>query len=77
MAAYTQPAPVERKVKASTLGTYLAGVAALAVVNVFVGDASLISGLPDAVEVLVAPVIPALAALIAGYNAKHTPRPAE
>ncbi len=67
-------APVETKVKASTVGTYLAGVAALAVVNALVADASLISGLPDVVEVLVAPVFPALAALVAGYVARHTPR---
>ena len=69
------PAPkVESKVKSAAAWSYLAALGGLAVVN-GVTDTTLITDLPDAVEVFVAPLVPALAAGIAGFLAKHTPRP--
>jgi hypothetical protein len=68
-------APVERKVKASTAGCYLLGVAGLAVIEALSGDVSLLSWLPDLAEVLVVPLLPAAAAFFAGYRVQHTPRP--
>ena len=72
----TQPtsAPVEKKVTAATIGSYLGFAALLAVLN-GVADANLVTALPDVVEVLVAPMIPAAITLVAGYVARHTPRP--
>lgn len=69
------PAPaVETKVKAASVATYLGLAALLAVLN-GIADTNLVSGLPDVIEVLVAPVIPAAIALVAGYVTRHTPRP--
>ncbi|WP_433355659.1 hypothetical protein ACQP25_17340 [Microtetraspora malaysiensis] len=67
--------PVETKVKAMTLASYLAGVAGMAVLQA-VGDApSMISFLPDWVEAIVLPLVPTGLAALAGYKARHTPRP--
>lgn len=66
-------APVETKVKAASVATYLGLVALLAVLNA-VSDANLIAGLPDVVEVFVAPLVPTAIAFVAGYVAKHSPR---
>ncbi|WP_327029697.1 hypothetical protein OG989_04025 [Micromonospora sp. NBC_01740] len=66
-------APVETKVKAASIATYLGSLALLAILN-GVADANLISGLPDVVEVFVAPLVPTAIAFVAGYVAKHTPR---
>jgi hypothetical protein len=69
------PAPaVESKVKVASIATYLGLLALLAILN-GVSDTNLVTGLPDVVEVLVAPMIPAAIGLVAGYVAKHTPRP--
>ena len=69
------PAPaVEKKVAWAAVWSYLAGLAGLAILN-GVADTNLISGLPDTVEVLVAPILPAAIGLVAGYVARHTPRP--
>lgn len=67
---------VETKVKAATLATYLVSVAGLAIVNTVAGDASLLGPLPDLLEALIVPLLPAAAAFLAGYQARHTPRPA-
>jgi len=70
-----QPKVVERKVKAATLAVYLVCVAGLSVVNLVQGDTTLITPLlPDWIEPFVLPLLPALGSLIAGYQAKHTPR---
>lgn len=66
---------VERKVKFGAAAAYLAGVAGVAVLQTVAGDTQLIAGLPDAVEVIVVPLLPAFASLAAGYQARHTPRP--
>ena len=67
--------PVETKVKAMTLASYLAGVALLAVLQVISDNPSLISFLPDWAEALTLPLLPTAIAAVAGYKAKHTPRP--
>ncbi|KPC65044.1 hypothetical protein, partial [Streptomyces chattanoogensis] len=65
----TTPAPtVESKVKAASIASYLGLLALLAILN-GVSDTNLVAGLPDVVEVLVAPIIPAAVALVAGYVA--------
>lgn len=68
------PAPIEAKVKAATAATYLASAAALVVVNLVTSDASLLGPLPDALEPFVVSLLPAAAAFLAGYKARHTPR---
>lgn len=70
---------VEPKVKWATLGAYLSGVVALALVNAFTGDdnALLIEVIPDMVEPFILPVVPAAVAAISGFFAKHQWRQAE
>lgn len=73
----TTPAPapkVETKVKAAVAWSYLAALAGLAVVN-GVTDTTLITDLPDTIELFVAPLVPAAAAGLAGFIAKHSRRP--
>jgi hypothetical protein len=66
--------PVELKVKVAAWATYLGGVGLLAILNAF-SDANLIAGLPDAIEVFVAPMLPTAITTAAAWLAKHTPRP--
>jgi hypothetical protein len=67
-------APIESKVKASSVVVYLVSLAGLAILNAISGDPSLISGMPDALEPFVVSLLPAAAAAIAGWAAPHTPR---
>lgn len=67
-------APIEKKVKASTALSYLASLAALAILGGVSNDPSIISGMPDALEPFVLSLIPAAASWIAGWAAPHTPR---
>lgn len=67
--------PVEKKVAWASVGTYLGLVVLLAVVNAVNADATLISGLPDWLETLLLPLVPAMVSFLGGYTAKHTPRP--
>lgn len=64
---------MEPKVLAATLGTYLAGVVSLALVNAFTGNDNqlLIDLLPDTIEPFLLPVVPAVVASIAGWAARH------
>jgi hypothetical protein len=64
---------VEWKVKAATLATYVSGVVGLAIVNAATDDNNklLTDALPDWLEPFVLPVVPAVAAFIAGYSARH------
>ena len=66
--------PVERKVKAATVAAYIVSAAALAVVNLVRSDATVIAMMPAALEPFVVAILPALAAFLAGYQARHTPR---
>ncbi|MET7321531.1 holin [Streptomyces sp. NPDC005549] len=67
-------APIEKKVKASSVLAYLASLAGLAVLGGVSDDPSLISGMPDALEPFVLALIPAAGSWIAGWSAPHTPR---
>ncbi|GIH22989.1 hypothetical protein Aph01nite_12990 [Acrocarpospora phusangensis] len=71
---YSRP-PVEAKVKAMTFVQYILGVAGLAVLQVVDADHSLIEFLPDWLEAVGIPLIPTAMAAVAGYKARHTPRP--
>lgn len=67
--------PIEKKVTAGAVVAYLVSLAGLAIVNAVTGDASLLGPLPDWLETILVPIVPALGSLLAGYNAHHTPRP--
>jgi hypothetical protein len=67
-------APMETKVKVSTTATYLGLTGLLAVLHA-ASDINIVAGLPDVAEVFIAPTIPAAITLVAGWLAKHTPRP--
>lgn len=70
-----RPAPLERKVTFAGVGAFL-GFAALGyVVELVAAQPVLVTPLPDALEPLVLALVPALGAMIAGYRARHTPRP--
>jgi hypothetical protein len=71
---YFKP-PVEAKVKTMGLVSYLAGVAGMAVLQVVANDPSMIAFLPDWVEAITLPLVPTALAAVAGWKARHTPRP--
>ncbi|MER6103630.1 holin [Streptomyces sp. NPDC001832] len=66
-------APVEAKVKASTAGAFLAGLA-VAVLNAVTADSSLLGPLPSWAQAPLLAVVPAVLTWLAGYQARHTPR---
>ncbi|MGV9779817.1 hypothetical protein [Streptosporangium sp. NPDC003464] len=71
----TTSKPVEAKVKAMTVGIYLACSALLLILELIKGDLSLIDFLPGWVQALIAPLLPTAIAAIVGYQARHTSRP--
>lgn len=66
-------APIEAKVKASTLTATVVGVL-VTVLNTAVGNSQLMGSLPTWLQSLLTLVIPPLATFLAGYAAPHTPR---
>lgn len=68
--------PVAPKVKWAAAGTYLGGVVMTALFAGF-QDGNFISFLPDGLSPFVLPIIPSIAAWIAGYRAKHQYRAGE
>lgn len=68
-------APVESKVKWSTVGAFVGFSALMYVIELIAGDPVLVTPLPDVLEPLALGVAPALVAFLAGLRAKHTPRP--
>ena len=64
---------VEPKVAVGTVVTYIVSLLALALVNGLTANQNelLFAALPDAVETIVLPLIPALSTLVAGYYARH------
>ncbi|MGW2267058.1 holin [Streptomyces koyangensis] len=68
-------APIETKVKVSSVATYLLSLAALAILGAVTDNPGLVAGLPDALEPFVLALVPAAASAIAGWAAPHTPRP--
>ena len=73
-AHYGGPAPIEKKVKASTVSAG-AIVALLTTVLSVVENDQLVEGLPDWVPVLLATLISAGTTFAAGRSAPHTARP--
>lgn len=67
--------PVEAKVKWATLGSYLGSVAVLSVLQAVNSDLSLIAFWPDWLETITVPLLPAAITAVAGFRARHTPRP--
>jgi hypothetical protein len=63
-------APIEPKVKAATIGSYLLGVLGVALLGGFT-DGNLIALLPDWASAILTPLLPTLGAAIAGYAARH------
>lgn len=61
-----------RKVTWSSAGSYLGGVALLAVLQAVQQDADLVAALPDPIEVFTVPLLPSLIAFVAGYLARHS-----
>ncbi|MEU2316012.1 holin [Streptomyces albidoflavus] len=68
-------APIETKVKASSVATYLLSLAALAILGAVTDNPGLVAGLPDVLEPFVLALVPAAASAVAGWAAPHTPRP--
>lgn len=71
----TTPAPIEKKVTAATIATYFGSVVMLAILGAVSSNPLLISGLPDWIEAILIPVIPALVTFFTAYRTAHTPRP--
>ncbi|WP_333771552.1 holin [Streptomyces sp. IBSBF 2435] len=65
---------IEAKVAASTGAAAAFGIGA-AVLNDVAADHTLLGGTPAWAQALVLVVAPPLATFLAGYSAKHTPRP--
>ena len=61
----------ETKVKLASLATYIASTAGLALLGIYATDYS--DSLPDWLEAVLYPLVPALAALLTGYQAKNKP----
>jgi hypothetical protein len=68
--------PIEKKVTAATVGTFLSTVV-VAVLNASVGNDALLGSLPAWLQPFVIVVGPSLVTFVSGYSAKHTPRSAE
>ncbi|MFI1826748.1 holin [Streptomyces sp. NPDC020412] len=66
--------PVERKVKAASAASFAAGIA-VAVLNAIVADNSLLGPLPAWLQAPLLALIPTVLTWLAGYQARHTPRP--
>jgi hypothetical protein len=67
------PGQPTRKVTAASVGTWLGGVALLAILQAVGAHPLVLPGLPDWVDVLVAPLVPAAVAFVSGYVTKHAP----
>lgn len=64
---------IEPKVTAATVGSYVAGFLALFITNLATGsDNELISAtIPDWLEAVLYPLLPAVVAFLSSYNARH------
>lgn len=63
---------VERKTLFSALAAYVIPLLALGAAN-WLGDANLFDSMPDWLETILAPLIPALSAFLVGYGTSHRP----
>ncbi|MER7814091.1 holin [Streptomyces sp. NPDC096153] len=66
--------PIEKKVKAASAATYLASLAALAILGGVSDNPLLLSPLPDWLEPAVLALVPTAAAAVGGWAAPHTPQ---
>jgi hypothetical protein len=69
----TAKVPVERKVKAATVASVVAGIV-LALLTWLQDNPALITALPDTIEGIVWLLVPSVLVFAAGYAAPHTPR---
>ncbi len=72
------PAPVvETKVTWATIGAYLASLFLVAIANGLqdVDHALVLGAMPEALETILLPALPAAVTFVSGWLAKHTPRP--
>lgn len=76
MTTSTTTAPIEPKVKAQAIATYVLGLILVAVVAALT-DGNLVGEVPDAAAALLAPLLPVLAGMAAGYSARHQYRHGE
>lgn len=68
-------APVEKKVTAASVAAYLGSTGLLAILAAVQGDARLVGALPDGLSPFVLALVPTVITAVAGWAAKHTPRP--
>jgi VIT1/CCC1 family predicted Fe2+/Mn2+ transporter len=66
-------AAIETKVAAATATTFLAGLA-IAILNAVQADTTLLGPLPAWLQAPLLALVPAALTLLAGYQARHTPR---
>ena len=67
-------AVIEKKVKASAIGSYLAGVGGLEILETVHDNPLLISPLPDWCEPFILSLVLAAATFVSGWTPRHTPR---
>lgn len=67
-------APVEKKVTAASVATFLASTGLLALLATVQDNAQLVGFLPDAVAPFILALIPTAVTFISGWAAKHSPR---
>lgn len=67
-------APVEKKVGAATVATYLASTGLLAILATVQDNARLLGWMPDSLAPFVLAVVPTAIAFVSGWAAKHSPR---
>ena len=67
-------APVEKKVTAGAVATYLGSTGLLAILAAAKDNAQLVGFLPDGVAPFVLAIAPTAIAFVSGWAAKHSPR---
>lgn len=67
-------APVESKVKAATIGAYLASAGLLGILTAIRDHHDLVDALPGALGPLVLALVPTAVAGVSGWAARHAPR---
>jgi hypothetical protein len=67
-------APVEKKVTAGAVATYLASTGLLAILAAAKDNAELVGFLPDGIAPFVLAIVPTAIAFVSGWAAKHSPR---
>lgn len=68
------PAPVEKKVAASSAAAFLGSTGLLAVLTAVQDNSGLVGGLPDVLEPFVLGLIPTAITFVGGWVTQHTPR---